>query len=345
LGSLTGEETYTRFARLALAKQRQILGEGPDISAIGGFNGWGGLIYGLTHLGVLWSDEALLQEAEDLALSLGPRIDQDEHNDLIAGAAGCLLPLLRLHRARPSRAVRELALRCGERLVDRAQAMERGIGWVVPIIGPQPIGGMSHGSAGIALALFNLWGESGDERFRRTALEALEYDRSLYSPEHRNWLDLRAEAAETSTEEPSLYPCSWCHGAPGIGLARLASLPFHSNPEVLQEIETAVETTLEKGFGRNHSLCHGDLGNLELILEAARTRGDGALRARAGRIAAGILQGMDERGWLYGLPEGAEPLGLMVGLAGVAYGLARAAEPDRLPCVLTLSPPPGADGT
>jgi len=34
----------------------------------------------------------------------------------------------------------------------------------------------------------------------------------------------------------------------------------------------------------------------------------------------------------------------MVGLAGVAYGLARAAEPDRLPCVLTLSPPPGMGG-
>ncbi len=344
LGSLTGEETYTRFARLALANQRQILADGTNISAVGGFNGWGGLIYGLTHLGVLWSDEALLQEAEDLALSLGPRIDQDEHNDLIAGAAGCLLSLLGLHRARPSQAVWELALRCGERLVEKALPMERGLGWVVSIVGPRPIGGISHGTAGIALALFRLWGETGDERFRRTALGALEYDRSLYSPEHRNWLDLRAGADELAPDVSSLYPCSWCHGAPGIGLARLASLPLHSDPEVLQEIESAIGTTLEQGFGRNHSLCHGDLGNLELITEAARTRGDGALRDRAGRIAGGILESIDERGWLYGLPRGAEPLGLMLGLAGVAYGLARAAEPDRLPCVLSLSPPPGAGG-
>ncbi|HEX6862788.1 MAG TPA: lanthionine synthetase LanC family protein, partial [Thermoanaerobaculia bacterium] len=94
----------------------------------------------------------------------------------------------------------------------------------------------------------------------------------------------------------------------------------------------------------NHSLCHGDLGNLELITEAARIRRDGGLRARAGRIAGGILDSIDEHGWLYGLPTGAEPLGLMLGLAGVAYGLARAAEPDRLPCVLTLSPPPGVGG-
>jgi len=344
VGSLTGEETHTRFARLALASQRQILAEGHEISAVGGFNGCGGLVYGLAHLGALWGDEALLEEAEALALTLGPRIDQDEHNDLIAGAAGCLLSLLALHRARPSQAVRELALRCGERLVGQALPLERGLGWVIPIVGPRPIGGMSHGSAGIALALLHLWRESGDERFRRTALGALEHDRSLYSPEHRNWLDLRAEAVEMATDDAVLYPCSWCHGAPGIGLARIASLSFHSDLEVLQEIETAVGTTLEKGFGRNHSLCHGDLGNLDLITEAARTMGDDALRARAGRIAGGILKGIDGHGWLYGLPEGAEPLGLMLGLAGVAYGLARAAEPDRLPCVLALSPPPGAGG-
>jgi lantibiotic modifying enzyme len=337
-------ETHTRLARLALDCQRQILADGHEISAVGGFNGRGGLIYALTHLGVLWSHESLLEEAETLALTLGPAIDQDEHNDLIAGAAGCLLPLLGLHRARPSQAVRDLALRCGERLVGQARQMERGLGWVVPIVGTRPIGGMSHGSAGIALALFHLWRESGDERFRRTALGAMEYDRSLYSPEHRNWLDLRAGAAEMAADDSALYPCSWCHGAPGIGLARLASLPFHSDPETLQEIETAVETTLEEGFGRNHGLCHGDLGNLDLITEAARARGDGALGARAGRIAGGILQGIDEHGWLYGLPKGAEPLGLMLGLAGVAYGLARAAEPDRLPCVLTLSPSPGVGG-
>lgn len=343
-GSLTGDETHARVARLALDNQRQVLAEGPDVPSIGAFNGWGGLIYALAHLGALWGDESLLEEAETLALTLGPRIDQDEHHDVIAGAAGCLLSLLALHRTRPSQAVRELALRCGERLMDKALPMERGLGWVVPIVGPRPIGGVSHGSAGIALALLRLWGESGDERFRRTALGALEYDRSLYSPEHRNWLDLRAGAAELAVDESSLYPCFWCHGAPGIGLARLASLPFLSDPEVLQEIETAVGTTLEQGFGRNHSLCHGDLGNLDLITEAARTRGDEALRDRAGRIAGGILESIDERGWLYGLPRGAEPLGLMLGLAGVAYGLARAAEPDRLPCVLTLSPPPGVDG-
>jgi type 2 lantibiotic biosynthesis protein LanM len=345
VGALTGDEAPTRLARLALDGQRQTLAAAPDIvPGIGGFQGWGGVIYCLAHLGALWGDETLLDEAEALALDLGPKIDQDEHNDIIAGTAGCLLALLSLQRVKPSERLRQLTLRCGERLIDAARPRERGLGWVSPIVGPQPIGGLSHGASGIALALFRLWQESGDERFRRTALEGFEFERSLYSPEHRNWIDLRAGAAEMATDEASLYPCGWCHGAPGIGLARVAVLPFHSGSEVVEEIDAAVEATLAHGFGKNHSLCHGDLGNLDLLVEAARIRRDEALQNRVDRVAGGILQGIEEHGWLYGLPIGAEPLGLMVGLAGIAYELARLAAPDRLPCVLTLSPPPVEDG-
>ena len=119
-------------------------------------------------------------------------------------------------------------------------------------------------------------------------------------------------------------------------------MPYLDDPAVRDEIRAAVETTLAEGFGKNHSLCHGDLGNLDLPLEAARATGDAALQARVDRVAGGILQSIETRGWLYGLSDGAEPLGLMVGLAGIAYGLARLAAPERLPCVLALAPPPGA---
>ena len=63
-----------------------------------------------------------------------------------------------------------------------------------------------------------------------------------------------------------------------------------------------------------------------------------------GRIAGGILESIEAHGWLYGLSKGAEPLGLMVGLAGIAYGLARLAAPERLPSVLCLAPPPPTKG-
>lgn len=42
-----------------------------------------------------------------------------------------------------------------------------------------------------------------------------EYENSLYSEEKENWLDLRSPEGEQKVMN------AWCHGAPGILLARL----------------------------------------------------------------------------------------------------------------------------
>jgi lantibiotic modifying enzyme len=41
---------------------------------------------------------------------------------------------------------------------------------------------------------------------------------------------------------------SWCHGATGIGLARLGSLAILDTPDVRQEIAIALKTTLKFGL-------------------------------------------------------------------------------------------------
>src|SRR5215217_5498416 len=105
------------------------------------------------------------------------------------------------------------------------------------------------------------------------------------------------------------------------------------------DISRAVETTLERGFGRNHGLCHGDLGNADFLLETARVTGDFELESRTYRLAGGILRGLAERGLLYGLQGNTETPGLMVGLAGTAYGLVRLSAPERVPSLLALASP------
>ena len=75
---------------------------------------------------------------------------------------------------------------------------------------------------------------------------------------------------------------AWCHGAPGIGLARLRSLPHLDDATSRAEIGTALATTLAEGFGRNHSLCHGDLGNLDFVVQAAETARRPAVASRGG---------------------------------------------------------------
>jgi lantibiotic modifying enzyme len=110
----------------------------------------------------------------------------------------------------------------------------------------------------------------------------------------------------------------------------------------MTEINTALQTTLAQGFGLNHSLCHGDLGNIELLLQASQMLNDPQWQAKVDYFAAAILESIDRDGWLSGIPSGVESPGLMTGLAGIGYGLLRLADPARVPSVLTLAPPPGA---
>ena len=126
--------------------------------------------------------------------------------------------------------------------------------------------------------------------------------------------------------------------SPGIGLARLHALRRLDDPAARGEVDVAVRTTIAEGFGRNHSLCHGDLGNLELLLQASEALGH-PRRHEVDRLAGSILGSIDRLGWLCGNPSRIESPGLMTGLAGIGYGLLRLAEPDRVPAVLTLAPP------
>ena len=188
----------------------------------------------------------------------------------------------------------------------------------------------------MALALLKLASASGEERFRISALELIATERRYFNPEWGNWPDLRDRKELGEENNKDIYQVTWCHGAPGIGLARLHSLEHLDDLQIRDEIHTALATTLAGGFGGNHSLCHGDLGNLELLTEAYRRFGDPSWENEARRIAGFTLVSIQRNGWISGVPLGVENPGLMTGLAGIGYGLLRLAEPSRVPSVLTL---------
>ena len=132
---------------------------------------------------------------------------------------------------------------------------------------------------------------------------------------------------------------AWCNGAPGIGLARLSTIQQLDDLAVRREIDAALHATLRRGFGHNHSLCHGDLGNLELLLQAGQMQEHERWHAEAYRLASPIVESVGRGEWLCGTPLGVDSPGLMTGLAGIGYGLLRLAMPARVPCMLTLDPP------
>jgi type 2 lantibiotic biosynthesis protein LanM len=342
LGAVAGSERHAALARATLTTlRRQISTWKSSFDPIGGFMGWGGIVYALARIGLLWHEPDMLREAEEAAELAQARIERDTEHDIVSGAAGCIGALLSLHRCRPSERILAGAVQCGDQLIRQAQTMPRGIGWPNKRMGELPLTGFSHGAAGFAWALLRLSAATGEERFRTAALAALEYERSQFIEEKGNWLDLRSTRAtpDDDDKDQQHFMTAWCHGAPGIGLARLDTLSCLDDPTVRSEIAVALKTTIAEGFGYNHSLCHGDLGNLEFLLQASRTFNDPALKSQVNQIAASILDSIEEYGWLCGLPLTVESPDLMVGLAGIGYELLRLAEPDRVPSVLLLESP------
>ena len=127
------------------------------------------------------------------------------------------------------------------------------------------------------------------------------------------------------------------HGAPGIGLARLVALKYIDHPFVHHDIQRAIEATLNYGPGANHSLCHGDLGNLDFLLQASQLTDSAELGVKVDQWTNQILASMNEYGWLCGVPLTVESPALMNGLAGICLGLLRIAAPERVPSILILT--------
>jgi type 2 lantibiotic biosynthesis protein LanM len=336
LAVATGEERYAVLARAGLRAVRLELERFPEaVTSIGGFGGLGGTIHTLAHLSALWHDGELLEEARAAVDRLPVLVERDEQLDVIGGAAGCIGILLSLQRHASSPSVLAVARQCGDRLLATAKPAEQGSGWLTMVAKERPYSGFSHGAAGIAWALLRLADATGEERFRCAGLQGIAYERTLFSPEQGNWWDLRYGTDVTSR----VCSAAWCHGAPGIGLSRLDLLGCLDDDVVRSEIGAAIEATVRFGFGDNHSLCHGDLGNLELLASAARSLGDPALRTMVASAARAILDDVRVTGWRCGNPMRVESPGLMTGLAGIGYGLLRLADPELIPSILLLEPP------
>ncbi|NDQ55573.1 MAG: type 2 lantipeptide synthetase LanM [Acidipila sp.] len=342
LATATGDKSYERIARKTLTLVQRTIDRGRaggvPVRNLGAFSGLGGIIYTLAHLAVLWEDASLIDEARALAADVPALIEADETLDVVGGSAGTIAALEVLNRISASEKLLNAAVLCGDRLLLKQQPQGRGVGWKTEVESSQPLTGFSHGAAGIAWALLKLAAWSREARFREAAESAIAYERSTFVAEEANWPDYRTGAGEAQSDPR--FMVAWCHGAPGIGLARIDSLQYMDDRETREEIRIALRKTVESNFGTNHCLCHGDLGNLDILLYASH-HVDNFWWSEAGkRLASETLVGIAERGCLCGTTQTSlESPGLMTGLAGIGYGLLRLACPERVPSVLVLAPP------
>jgi type 2 lantibiotic biosynthesis protein LanM len=304
---------------------------------IGGGVGIGGTLYWLSSLSLLLSDATLLEDGLRLARYITEDlIARDDSLDVMSGAAGTLLGLLSLWHATNDEETLRRAVLCANHLVRRQEPVGEYAAWSNGH--PRPLSGFSHGAAGIAYALMRLHEVDPGAGYAKAAMKGFAYERSTYSAAHKNWPDFR----EWEEGSPPTFRSGWCHGAPGIGLARLGSLAVVEDPLLRQDALAALESVNSCDAYPIDSVCCGEFGMTEVLLAAERL-GEGTwqqvARERASKVVRAAAQRRSEKGghgYLLGgcTTDGRFSIGFFQGLAGIGYSLLRLAAPDRLPCVV-----------
>jgi len=333
---LVGEPDLTALARSALATvvQEVLL---PDYvrvlfePGIGAGVGQTSVIYALVRASEFLGEEEWLHHARRFAEMLdAERIASDRKFDLLMGGAGAALALLALYRAARLPEALDKAVLCGEHLLEHRSASRQGPrAWKT--LREEMLTGFSHGTAGIAYALLKLYEATGESSFREAALEGEAYESSVFLPEVSNWPDFRYPP----TEHGYVYGTTWCHGAPGIALSRLAALPILDTPQVRQDISHGLRATRLAGTQGIDTACCGAMGRVETLVVAAKELGDPAYLQEARKMGSTILRRSQPPGsYSLGWKKAPYLASFHQGMAGIGYEYLRLAAPASLPSLL-----------
>lgn len=364
LGELYRAAGDAEVGRAARGGLEHALARGDHLSDLFGFHsGRVGLAWVAFRLAGIFERPDYAERARRLLGPLAGRESQDSGLDVVGGAGGAIPACLDLAGKAGWDELRPIARELGEHLIGRAQRRPDGWSWATGGEGAvRNLTGFAHGASGMGLALLELAQATGDGRFRFAAEMAFLHERRLFNEERSNWPDLRHKdlgdalffqrmdelrRAVRDGKPPvyeERYMTAWCHGSPGIGLARLRAFELTGQDVYRKEAEAALRSTLhavedELSRGGNYSLCHGIGGNCELPLLAAELLGDPELRQVVERAAREGLETYEARGrpWPCGTRGGVPDPSLLVGEAGIGAFYLRLADPET-PSVLLLRP-------
>lgn len=317
------------FQRLECTLTRHVAGSN---TPIGAYSGLSGMIYGaargLKLVGHELSESFIGREETRLCDMLLAGSRSDKYLDISSGTAGAIsvITSLYLDGIWTKGSTLDTIWEMCQILLDKSTRDNKtsGLAWEFGEAGIK-LGGLSHGSTGMALALAYGGSVLGDEHLAQAAVEAFRSDDNYFDSKTRLWRDMRSEVEGDSK---NMFPNHWCHGASGILLARTKAAALIDSDEIKRLASTAGEHVWNAPLPSNLSLCHGILGNALCVrpfdYSLYRTvlyKGMNLLFE--GRLVPGIEMDINE------VP------GLMIGHSGILYALCSSLKPS-LPNVLAL---------
>lgn len=237
---------------------------GADFS---GFVGAAGIIYALAREGA--NNTELTGLLNTLVKYV--KVSDIEQTDFLAGLAGIMKVLMYAYKKLEdfsgfSSEDRKLTVTRIRELADELMARavfenDNAVYW-----GIEGYTGFAHGVAGIVDALADYYEFSRDERVLSYIEKGCEYIESCRVDNGSNW---------SRDKNRNSVSINWCHGAPGIALMKMRLAEIFGDRFVTRsELEEIGRIIMNNGFGDDHCLCHGDMGNLMILRKLSETLGN-----------------------------------------------------------------------
>jgi hypothetical protein len=260
--------------------------------------------------------------------------------DYINGMSGALLCLTYLYKETSEDYLLDIIIQFAENLVSNIKFHKHGIFWDENLNAKMPLCGLAHGNSGIGLILIEVGNFFRNKALTEIGKSALKYENHFYNPKQENWEDLRlVELFDKNPEfinqliknnnltlfNTTHYMSAWCHGAIGIGLARLNLFSSSLNKSYLKEIYNVIsltESLLTNSTYYTSTICHGSLGNSLFLLHAYNILNKKKYLQNAQAFCNSSIQEFRKKGFYQSgfMSSGSkEDMSLFNGVAGICY--------------------------
>lgn len=255
----------------------------------------------------------------------------DKKIDVLDGNAGLILSLLHALEGENTVEIKKQIMNAIEYVTDDIKA---NICYInnqkyFPVDGRNTIyfNGFAHGSAGIAVALFKAMKVLEDIDY--ILIESiLNTQRLHFNKEEGIWYN---------DNKHTKVSWGWCHGIPGILLSRLELIAAgYVDSQIEDEVEVLADLSFKKGLGFNTTFCHGDMSVITILELAIKMGYCKHLVEQIREYKDSLIKNVLTK-WDLHPVRGTEVVGIMDGLAGIAYFLL-CNDKGRLPIeILTIT--------